>query len=51
VRLCEGKWQDVIPQLIAEGKKFDAIFFDTYAEHYTHMQVRRCGGSVLGIGS
>jgi protein arginine N-methyltransferase 2 len=29
VRLCEGRWQEVVPQLIQEGTKFDGIFFDT----------------------
>lgn len=33
VRVCFGRWQDVLPQLIAEGVQLDAIFFDTYAEH------------------
>lgn len=29
VRICFGKWQIVLPQLIAEGIVVDAIFFDT----------------------
>jgi type IV protein arginine methyltransferase len=29
VRICLGKWQDVLPQLIAEGVVVDAIFYDT----------------------
>lgn len=29
VRLCEGRWQEVVPRLIQEGTKFDGIFFDT----------------------
>jgi type IV protein arginine methyltransferase len=29
VRICFGKWQDVIPQLIAEKVVVDAIFYDT----------------------
>jgi protein arginine N-methyltransferase 2 len=29
VRVCAGKWQEVLPTLIAEGVKFDAIYFDT----------------------
>ena len=33
VRILFGKWQDVMPKLIAEGVQLDAIFFDTYAEH------------------
>ena len=38
VRVCFGKWQDVIPQLIAEGVVVDGIFFDTYGEHYLDME-------------
>lgn len=30
-----GKWQDVLPRLIAEGLVFDAIYFDTFAESYS----------------
>ena len=29
-----GKWQDVLPGLVAEGVVFDAIYFDTFAESY-----------------
>jgi type IV protein arginine methyltransferase len=29
VRICFGKWQSVIPQLIQENAQFDAIFYDT----------------------
>lgn len=29
VRLCFGRWQDVVPQLIREGVVVDAIFYDT----------------------
>jgi type IV protein arginine methyltransferase len=37
-RLFFGKWQDVVPQLIQEGVKFDGIFFDTYGEHFLDME-------------
>ena len=39
VHVEKGRWQDGVARLIAAGKKFDAIFFDTYAEHYRDMQV------------
>jgi type IV protein arginine methyltransferase len=29
VRVCFGTWQDVVPQLVAEGIVVDAIFYDT----------------------
>ena len=35
VTIHEGKWQDVLPRLVAEGKIFDAIYFDTFAESYS----------------
>ena len=35
VTIYEGKWQDILPKLVAEGTIFDAIFFDTFAESYT----------------
>jgi type IV protein arginine methyltransferase len=34
VVIHEGKWQDVLPALIAENTMFDAIYFDTFAEDY-----------------
>lgn len=33
-----GKWQDILPQLVAEGKEFDAIYFDTFAESYSEFR-------------
>jgi protein arginine N-methyltransferase 2 len=38
VRICFGTWQDVIPQLIREGVVVDAIFYDTYGEHYLDLE-------------
>jgi type IV protein arginine methyltransferase len=38
VRICFGTWQQVLPQLIAEGSVVDAIFFDTYGEHFLDME-------------
>ena len=38
VRICYGRWQDIMPQLIAEGMKFDGIFYDTYGEHFTDLE-------------
>ena len=35
VRIAFGRWQDVIKDL----GPFDSIFYDTYAEHFTDMQV------------
>ncbi|KAJ9621700.1 Arginine N-methyltransferase 2 [Taxawa tesnikishii (nom. ined.)] len=30
----EGRWQDIVPKLVAENQVFDAIYFDTFAEEY-----------------
>ena len=38
VRVEPGRWQDVLPRLAKEGKKYDAIFFDTYGEEYDDMR-------------
>lgn len=45
VRLLFGRWQDVLPKLVAEAENennddvlFDGIFFDTYGEHYSDME-------------
>mmetsp|Transcript_15308 Transcript_15308/g.42470 ORF Transcript_15308/g.42470 Transcript_15308/m.42470 type:complete len:484 (+) Transcript_15308:142-1593(+) len=39
VRVCFGRWQDVLPKLRREGNvEFDGIFFDTYAEHSFDME-------------
>ena len=30
----EGRWQDVVPNIMKDGFLFDAIYFDTFAEDY-----------------
>ena len=30
----EGRWQDILPKLVAEDASFDVIYFDTFAEDY-----------------
>ncbi|KAL2807647.1 S-adenosyl-L-methionine-dependent methyltransferase [Aspergillus granulosus] len=34
VVIHEGRWQDVLPNLVAQGEMFDAIYYDTFAESY-----------------
>ena len=34
VHVHQGRWQDVLPSLAAEGVMFDAIYYDTFAESY-----------------
>lgn len=34
VQIHEGRWQDVLPALVAQGEVFDAIYYDTFAESY-----------------
>ena len=48
VRIHEGKWQDVLWQLVAEGKTFHAIFFDTFAESYIEFKTF-FSESVIGL--
>ncbi|KAF2155237.1 arginine N-methyltransferase 2 [Myriangium duriaei CBS 260.36] len=38
VTVHRGRWQDVVPQLAAEGTAFDAIYFDTFAEDYSALR-------------
>ena len=48
VRICFGRWQDVMPQLIQQGVVVDAIFFDTYGEHFMDMEdFHRGMGNIL----
>ncbi|CAG8374665.1 unnamed protein product [Penicillium salamii] len=34
VVIHQGRWQDILPGLVAEGEQFDAIYYDTFAESY-----------------
>jgi protein arginine N-methyltransferase 2 len=34
VVIHEGRWQDILPALVAQGLTFDAIYYDTFAESY-----------------
>jgi protein arginine N-methyltransferase 2 len=34
VKIHEGRWQDVVPELIEQNQVFDGIYFDTFAEEY-----------------
>lgn len=38
VRVHEGRWQDVLPGLVAEGVELDAIYYDTFAEEYKDLK-------------
>ncbi|SMR54730.1 unnamed protein product [Zymoseptoria tritici ST99CH_1A5] len=38
VRVCEGRWQDVLPKLAADGVVLDAMYYDTYAEDYSDLK-------------
>jgi protein arginine N-methyltransferase 2 len=33
-----GRWQDIVPQLIQEGRQFDCVYFDTFGEYYEDMR-------------
>ncbi|KAJ5142612.1 Arginine N-methyltransferase 2 [Penicillium bovifimosum] len=34
VVIHQGRWQDILPGLVAAGETFDAIYYDTFAESY-----------------
>ncbi|KAJ5628699.1 Protein arginine N-methyltransferase 2 [Penicillium lividum] len=34
VVIHEGRWQDILPDLVGAGETFDAIYYDTFAESY-----------------
>ncbi|KAJ5788711.1 hypothetical protein N7457_003701 [Penicillium paradoxum] len=34
VVIHQGRWQDILPDLVAAGETFDAIYYDTFAESY-----------------
>ncbi|KAI1931984.1 Arginine N-methyltransferase 2 [Ophidiomyces ophidiicola] len=35
VVIHQGKWQDILPELINQGQIFNAIYYDTFAESYS----------------
>ncbi|KAJ5374260.1 Arginine N-methyltransferase 2 [Penicillium concentricum] len=35
VVIHQGRWQDILPGLVATGETFDAIYYDTFAESYS----------------
>ncbi|EEP76116.1 conserved hypothetical protein [Uncinocarpus reesii 1704] len=35
VVIHQGKWQEIVPELINEGQTFDALYYDTFAESYS----------------
>ena len=35
VTVHEGTWQEIVPRLVQQGKTFDAVYFDTFAEDYS----------------
>src|SRR5690606_25851279 len=34
-----GRWQDVLPGLLAKGAVYDAIYFDTFGEDYSQLKL------------
>lgn len=38
VQILAKRWQDAIPELARAGRRFDAVFFDTYGEYYDDMR-------------
>lgn len=48
VKIHEGRWQDVVPQLVEQDQIVDAIYFDTFAEEYKALK-EFFGESVIGL--
>ena len=48
VTIHEGRWQDKVPKIMAQGILFDAIYFDTFAEGYQALR-DFFSDSVLGL--
>ena len=38
VKIHEGRWQDVLPNLLREGVVLDGIYYDTFAEDYKDLR-------------
>ena len=38
-KVFRGLWQDVIPGLLEQGETYDAIYFDTFGENYSQLQM------------
>ncbi|XWW92280.1 hypothetical protein V2A60_000203 [Cordyceps javanica] len=37
-KMFHGRWQDVVPTLLARGELYDAIYFDTFGEDYRELR-------------
>ncbi|KAI0483195.1 S-adenosyl-L-methionine-dependent methyltransferase [Xylariaceae sp. FL0804] len=37
-RVLAGRWQDVVPSLLAAGELYDAVYFDTFGEDYAQLR-------------
>ena len=48
VTIHEGRWQEMVPKIMAQGILFDAIYFDTFAEGYQALR-GFFSDSVLGL--
>lgn len=38
-QILPGRWQDIIPQIIEQGQKYDIIYFDTFGEDYSQLKL------------
>ncbi|KAG8627175.1 hypothetical protein KVT40_004658 [Elsinoe batatas] len=38
VHIHQGRWQDVVPKLVAQGVVLDAVYYDTFAEDYSALR-------------
>lgn len=38
VKIHQGRWQDILPELVKNGLSLDAIYYDTFAESYQDLK-------------
>ena len=38
-KIHQGRWQDIVPQLLERGEIYDAIYFDTFGEDYGQLKM------------
>ncbi|KAH6898560.1 S-adenosyl-L-methionine-dependent methyltransferase [Thelonectria olida] len=38
-KVHKGRWQDIVPKLLADGEVYDAIYFDTFGEDYSQLRM------------
>ena len=45
----EGRWQDIVPKMIAMAQRFDAIYFDTFPDAVGLDPVGECAANISAV--